>query len=161
MFQHRINIFISHSWHHSGHYNTLQSWIFKNTWTVQDQRLPMGQVSLFFCDNSVPKENPIHTGGNIHLLENAISMKILNSHVVIIPMGMYARSSEWIKREVNFANRYRKPKLAVNIRGQGRSPGIVRKNADEQARWNPESIIKKIWQLYNRPTSQLKNRFLP
>ena len=160
MFQHAINIFISHSWHHSGDYDTLQSWIFERPWIMHNPGSTMSQILLRFHDNSIPKEDPIHVSDNIYLLENAISTKIFSSHVVVIPMGMYARYSKWIKREINIASFYQKPKLAVNIQGQDRSPSIVRENADEQARWNRKSVVEKIWQLCNRSPWQLKNRLL-
>lgn len=158
MLQYTVNVFISHSWHHSGHYDTLQSWIFERPRIVHNQGPMIGQILLRFHDNSVPKDDPIHTSGNAYQLESEISTKIFHSHVVVIPMGMYAHYSEWIKKEINIASLYRKPKLAVNLRGQERSPSTVRENTDEQAGWNQRSIIEKIWQLYNRPVWQLKNQ---
>ena len=158
----QINVFISHSWSHSGHYDTLQSWIFggAKAWTVQDRESLTGQSSLAFYDKSVPKNDPIHTGGNAFLLESAILTKILDSHVIVIPMGMYVNYSEWIRREINIAIRCNKPKLAVDPWGQKRSSSIVRENSDEEAGWNQKSIIEKIWQLYNRPSWQLRKRVL-
>ncbi|MCY4052994.1 MAG: TIR domain-containing protein [Hyphomicrobiales bacterium] len=157
MLQYRISVFISHSWGYEGHYNTLRSWLFDKPGVVQSRRPIIGRTLLYFRDNSVPKDDPIHTGGSDYELENAIFTKILHSDVIVIPTGMYAEHSEWIKREINLAIRCRRPKLAVDLWGQKRSASVVRNNADEEAGWNRKSVIDKIWQLYNRPAQQLKN----
>ena len=157
MLQRTISVFISHSWAHEEHYNTLQSWLFDGPREVQSQWPMMGSTLLHFRDNSVPKDDPIHTNGSDYLLESAILTKILYSDVIVIPTGMYAEYSKWIKKEINLAIRCQKPKLAVDPWGQKRSASVVRNNADEEAGWNRKSVIDKIWQLCNLPAWQLKN----
>lgn len=48
-----INVFISHAWKYSGHYEKLSEWIFINSWRS-------GQATLDFRDFSVSKDAPIH-----------------------------------------------------------------------------------------------------
>jgi len=108
----------------------------------------MGQASLDFRDFSVPKHDPIHNAPNMEALRQAIYNRIGRSHVVVIPCGMYAHYSKWIKREIAGAKSYGKPILAVNPWGQERKAGIVTSNAAKSIGWNRQSIISAIWHLY-------------
>lgn len=137
----QIHIFISHAWAHSYHYDTLASWIFGEPWSV-------GQASLDFRDFSVPKDNPIHNAPNVKLLTDAIYNQIARSHVVVIPTGMYATHSKWIQREIDGANYYGKPILAVYPWAQEKNSGVVLENATESVGWNKQPIINAIWRLY-------------
>ncbi len=141
MSSHKIHVFISHAWAYSNHYDTLASWIFKENWSA-------GQASLNFYDFSVPKNDPIHNAVNDSQLKNAIYNKISRSHVIVIPSGMYASYSKWIKKEIEGSNYYGKPILAVNPHGQERKPGIVLDNSNEAVGWNKKPVINGIWSLY-------------
>ncbi|KAF3978779.1 MAG: nuclease [Methylococcales symbiont of Iophon sp. n. MRB-2018] len=141
MSSHQIHIFISHAWAYSDHYETLSSWIFKESWSV-------GQASLNFQDFSVPKNDPIHNAANDTQLKNAIYNKISRSHVIIIPSGMYASYSKWIKKEIEGSKTYNKPILAVNPFGQQRKSGVVLGNANQAVGWNKKPVIDAIWNLY-------------
>lgn len=137
----QIHIFISHSWAYSDHYKTLESWIFDGKWSV-------GQASLNFLDYSVPKDDPIHNANNDAELREAIYNKISRSHVIVIPSGMYASYSKWIQKEIDGANKYSKPILAVNPYGQERKSGKVLDSASDGVGWNKEPVINAIWNLY-------------
>lgn len=78
-----MNVFISHSWSYSGHYERLAEWIFEVPWSID------GQTIRFF-NTSVPRDNPIHFASNETTLKQAIYQRITNSHVLVIPTGMYA-----------------------------------------------------------------------
>lgn len=142
MSTHQIHVFISHSWAYSDHYDTLSGWIFNENWSV-------GQASLNFQDYSVPKNDPIHNAPNQEALKAAIYDKIGRSHVIVIPSGMYANYSKWIQKEIDGANHYNKPILAVNPYGQERKSGVVLDNAAEGVGWNKQPVINAIWKLYN------------
>lgn len=137
----QIHVFISHAWDHAHHYDTLADWIFKERWSV-------GQASLDFRDFSVPQSDPIHNAPNSQALQDAIFDKISRSHVIVIPTGMYATYSAWIKKEIAGAKQYAKPILAVTPWGQERESGIVLDNADRSVGWNKESVIGGLWDLY-------------
>ncbi|CAC9650322.1 TIR domain-containing protein [bacterium endosymbiont of Bathymodiolus sp. 5 South] len=141
MSNHQIHIFISHAWAYSDHYDILSSWIFEESWSV-------GQASLTFCDYSVPKNNPIHNALNDVQLKNAIYNQISRSHVIVIPSGMYANYSKWIKQEIKGSKTYNKPILAVNPFGQQKKSGVVLDNADKAVGWNKKPVISAIWNLY-------------
>ena len=139
----QIHVFISHSWSYSDHYDTLAEWIFKGNWSV-------GQASLDFRDYSVPKNDPIHNAANDSQLEAAIFDKISRSHVIVIPTGMYASYSKWIKKEITGSDNFGKPILAVNPHGQEKKSGIVVDNADKFVGWNKKPLVSAIWNLYNK-----------
>ena len=140
MSSHQIHVFISHAWSYSYHYKTLADWIFKESWSV-------GQASLKFLDYSVPKDDPIHNASDDTQLKNAIYNQISRSHVIVIPSGMYASYSRWIKKEIEGSKYYKKPILAVNPFGQERKAGVVLDNADQAVGWNKKPVISGIWSL--------------
>lgn len=137
----QIHVFISHSWWYSNHYETLADWIFGRNWSV-------GQASLYLCDYSVPKTDPILNASNDRQLKDAIYNQISRSHVVVIPTGMYANHSKWIGKEIDGANSYAKPILAVNPWGQLRTSSVVSNAASKTVGWNKQSVIDGIWELY-------------
>lgn len=141
MSSHQIHVFISHAWAYSNHYDTLASWIFEEKWSVE-------QASLVFQDFSIPKNDPIHNAANDAQLKNAIYNKISRSHVIVIPSGMYANYSKWIKKEIQGSKAYKKPILAVNLFGQQKKSSVVLNNADEAVGWNKKPVISAIWNLY-------------
>jgi hypothetical protein len=142
MSSHQIHVFISHSWSYSGHYETLKNWIFEHNWSI-------GQASLDFRNYSIPKNNPILNADNDRELKEAIYRSIAPAHVIVIPTGMYANYSKWIRKEIDGANIYSKPILAVDPWGQERKSSVVRNEARFTVGWNKEPLINAIWRLYN------------
>jgi len=137
----QIHVFISHAWAHSQDYDTLAKWIFEDNWSI-------GQASLDFRNYSVPKNDPIHNAKNDKELQIAIFNQIARSHVVVIPVGMYASYSKWIQKEIDGSLGYKKPILAVIPRGKKRMSGVVVDNATAEVGWNRQSVIDGIWGLY-------------
>lgn len=137
----QINVFISHSWAYSNHYNTLADWIFERNWRV-------GQTSLNFRDLSVPQSDPVHNAINDSQLKDALYSKISRSHVIVIPTGMYSSYSKWIQKEIDGAGIYGKPILAVNPWGAQRTSNDVKSASDKVVGWNAKTVIGGIWELY-------------
>ena len=141
MSTYQIHVFISHSWAYSNHYDTLEDWIFRQKWRL-------GQASLVFLDFSVPKNDPIHDAPTDRALREAIFNQIRRCHVIVIPLGMYANYSKWIKKEISGADHYAKPILGVNPWGQERKSSVVAAAAKETVGWNSKSLVGGIWRLY-------------
>lgn len=139
-----VHLFISHSWTYSGHYNTLRKWIFDSLWQIPPQ------AKLVFRDQSVTEAEPIPAAYNSPELDFAVIDRILQSDVVVIPTGMYAHHSVWIRREIHFARALNKPILGVNPWGQKRHASVVAKAATAMAKWNRKSIVREIWALSPR-----------
>ena len=137
-----MNVFISHSWAYPNHYDRLAEWIFEKAWSVNGQRIQ-------FRDTSVPRDNPIHYASNDAALQKAINKQIEVSHVVVIPTGMYANYSKWIRKEIDGAKLYRKPIIAVDPWAQKRASSVVAEAADESVGWNKQPIINAVWRLGN------------
>lgn len=136
-----VNVFISHSWAYSEHYETLASWIFDENWISNG-------TQIVFGNTSVPKSDPIHYARNERDLRAAIYERISASNVVVIPTGMYAGYSKWIKEEIGGAEFHRKPVLAVNPWGQERKSTVVANAADaDPVGWQKQSVINGIWSL--------------
>ena len=132
---------MSHSWKYSEHYDSLIAWL-SEEWNVDG-------IPLRFFDNSVPKDSPIHYANTDTELRNAIYKRIYDSNVVIIPTGMYANYSKWIKKEIDGAALYRKPVLAVNYRGSQRKSLIVGAASNQTVGWTKKSVVNGVWALYN------------
>lgn len=143
MSTHQIHVFISHSWSYSGHYETLSKWIFQQNWRF-------GQAIADFRNYSVPRTDPILNAPTDIALRTAIYNQIARSHVIVIPTGMYANYSKWIGKEIDGAAVYRKPVLAVDLRGAKRTSSIVGNAADDFVSWNSSSVATGIWNLYYR-----------
>jgi MTH538 TIR-like domain (DUF1863) len=137
----QIHVFISHSWSYSDHYDTLSSWIFYEKWNS-------GQASLDFRNYSVPRNDPIHNADDDKQLREAIYQQMALSHVIVIPTGMYANYSKWIQKEIEGAQSYSKPILAVNPWGQERKSSVVSAAASRSVGWNKEPLVSAIWDLY-------------
>lgn len=138
----QIHVFISHAWAYSDHYEMLASWIFDENWSFD-------QASLDFRNYSVPKDDPIHNADNDKQLKEAILNQIAMSHVVVIPMGMYANYSKWIQKEIAGCADYNKPILAVKLWAQERTSSVVGDAASKKVGWNKKSVVGGIWELYN------------
>jgi len=138
---HQVHVFISHSWAYSHHYDTLAKWIFQQSWSA-------GSASIDFRNFSVPQSDPILNAANDKQLREAIYRQISRSHVVVIPTGMYANHSKWIAKEIDGANLYGKPILAVDLRGAQRTSSVVGQAATQCVAWNSQSVGTGIWDLY-------------
>ncbi len=134
----QVNVFISHSWAYSEHYDTLAQWIFKDPWSMKGE-------SINFIDMSVPKDDPIHNAPTDQALYSAIDAKIYSSNVVVIPTGMYANYSKWIKKEIDSAQSRMKSIVGVNPWGQEKKSVTVQENAKEVVGWTKQSVVNAIW----------------
>jgi hypothetical protein len=138
---HQVHIFISHSWSYSHHYQTLDQWVF-------GYRYRFGQASVDFRNYSIPLDDPVHTVSSDRALQAAIYRHMARSHVIIIPTAMYTMYSRWILKELDGADRFAKPVLAVDPWGQLRRSSIVLQRADDHTGWNRVPLVNKLWYLY-------------
>ena len=137
----QIHVFISHSWSYSADYDTLAGWISNRAYSI-------GSASIKFRDFSIPEDNPIHDASNTAQLHSAIIGQVAKCHVVVIPTGMYATYSKWIKAEIKGAEKYDKSILAVYPWAQKKNSGVVLRAADAACGWNRNSVLSNIWALY-------------
>ncbi|MCY1287664.1 hypothetical protein D9M68_605660 [compost metagenome] len=124
-------IFISHSWKYASHYDRL--------YALLDQ-----QRSYFdFADYSAPQEYALD-GSNRNVWEG-INERIRLSQAIIIPAGVYVTHSESITKEIEIAQSYRKPIIAVKPReNEYLSQIAVNASWVAPVGWNGASIAKSI-----------------
>lgn len=123
-------IFISHSWAYSEQYDKVESFL-------RDEKIS-------FYNHSIPKDDPIHTNGTDKQLREAIEAKIKGCSCVIILAGVYASYSKWINIEIEIAQQYNKPIIAVEYWGAERTSKVVKDAATIVVKWNAKSVADAV-----------------
>lgn len=135
-----IRYFISHSWSHSDHFETLTGWIHDGHWNIAGEPID-------FIDYSIPANDPIHDAKNSQDLFAAIANEIAKCDVVAIPTGMYASYSNWIEKEIRASQQFSKPILAVNPWGQQKKSSRVQDVSDEIVGWTKDGFVGALYRL--------------
>ena len=131
------NIFISHAWKYSEHYNKIVQWLNE----------AQSDGKLTWRNYSVPSHKPLtdqNTTVSETTLKNELKQQISPASKVIILAGMYATYSNWIDFEIATAVNYGKYIIGVEPWGQERIPNKVSNNADITVGWNKNSVINAI-----------------
>lgn len=123
-------IFISHSWAYSKAYDKVEDFL--------------REEDVEFYNHSVPKDDPVHTNGSDRQLYDAIEAKIKGCSCVIILAGVYASYSKWINKEIEIAQKYGKPIIAVQPWGAERTSLAVKNAADVIVGWNAKSVANAV-----------------
>ncbi|MCK6565117.1 MAG: TIR domain-containing protein [Dehalococcoidia bacterium] len=122
------DLFISHAWDHNEEYERLVNML--NT------------APYFKWRNySVPRTDPLPGG---RTLGAQLDGQVRPVNAVIILAGMYVNHRDWIQKEIDLAQGYRKPIIGLYPWGQERAPVQVTQVAVEMVRWNTDSIISAI-----------------
>lgn len=128
------NLFISHSWKYSGHYESLNEML---------SRAPY----FYYKDYSVPSNEPLTIYNTQYYkseLRNKIRDKMKYCSVVLIPAGVYATHSYSIQMEIELAQELGKPIVAVEPYGVERTSTVVMNAAKKTCKWNTNSIVETI-----------------
>lgn len=123
-------IFISHSWTYSTHYDKVEEFLQKE--------------GVEYYNHSVPKDDPVHTNGTDKELREKIDAKIRGCSCVIILAGVYATYSKWINIEIELAQNYGKPIIAVQPWGAERTSTVVKDAANVIIGWNAKSVANAV-----------------
>lgn len=126
-------LFISHSWKYSDAYDKIINMLAK------------GEIQYY--NHSVPKDDPIHTNGTNKQLYDAIDAKIKGCSCVIILAGVYSSYSKWINIEIEIAEKYSKPIIAVEPWASEKTSKVVKDNATKIVGWNYSSVCNSIKEL--------------
>ena len=137
---HRVHVSMNHFSSYSGHYHTLNEWVFGETWRY-------GHTEALF-DDSAPSDDPIHGARQVQDLAEAIPRKAARFHLVI-SVGMYATHGESIRRENYGGQALRESIFAVSPRAQEPSWSIVGNAANVLVRCATNSVADGTWQLYH------------
>ena len=131
------NIFISHAWKHSEHYNKIVQWLNE----AQNER------KLSWKNYSVPIHDPLidpNTTVGKNTLKGMLKNQISPASRIIILSGMYVSYSDWIEYEIDTAVDCSKYIIGVEPWGQERIPLKVSDNADVMVGWNKKSVIDAV-----------------
>ena len=127
------NIFISHSWKHSGHYERLVGMLNHRGY-------------FDFKDYSVPKTDPLDATTK-KTIRDGIRKQMAPCSAILVVAGVHTSRSEWIKVEIQMAKEgfdKTKPVIAVRPRGVERVSVYAATHADEVVGWNADSIVGAI-----------------
>jgi hypothetical protein len=124
-------IFISHSWDYDQEYARLV-------------RLLQEADGFEFRNYSVPEDEKFDTDTDEELEKNLREKQIKPASVVVVLAGLYSTHSEWIGKEIRFAEEEGKPILGVEPWGKDRTSNHVEEHADELVGWNTDSILEGI-----------------
>ncbi|MDP9380353.1 MAG: TIR domain-containing protein [Chloroflexota bacterium] len=100
-----------------------------------------------WVDYSAPRGKPAVdsiTPARDAALRRALTNRIRPTHCVLVLAGMYAAYREWMQAEIEIAQEFGKPIIAVVRRGGERVPTEVQAAADERVHWNTRSIVGAI-----------------
>lgn len=131
------NIFISHAWRYSEHYNKIVQWFNE----AQEEGI------LTWKNYSVPEHDPLidpNTTVGKNKLKEMLKNQIAPASKIIVLSGMYVAYSEWISYEIDTAVSYNKYIIGVEPWGQERIPDKVKSNSDIMVGWNKKSIINAV-----------------
>ena len=128
------DLFLSHAWRYNEDYYRLEKML--------------KEASLFYWRNySVPSHDPL-IDPNTYIgkakLTELLDRQIKPVNCVLILGGMYAAYSEWILKEIEIAQKYRKPIIGIYPWGQINMPVAVQNAATELVNWNTSTIISAI-----------------
>lgn len=119
------NIFISHSWNYSEHYERILEWLDQSNISYRDYSIPI--------DKSLPQMRKDD-------LKKRIMEQIRHASVVIVFAAMYDEYSEWIQFEIKTAQSFGKPFLVIRPWGQERVPRSLSGHG-LKVNWNSRSVI--------------------
>lgn len=124
------NLFISHAWKYGDEYqhliellNNARNFVWKNY--------------------SVSQDDPL-AGGSRKKLAREIYNQIRLTSVVLVIAGMYVAHREWLKYEIDLADKFNKPVIGIRPRGSVYVPALVRESAIEIVGWNSRSIVNAV-----------------
>lgn len=130
------DIFISHAWKYGDAYDHLVN-------------LLNSANNFKYRNYSAPEDNPLKNLNNTDVttksqITNAIDRKISPVNVVLVISGMYANNREWMEKEIEIAQQYEKPIIAIKPRGNTVMPTYVKDVATKIVNWNTDSIVNAI-----------------
>lgn len=127
-------LFISHCWDYNDAYYTVEKWI--------------DESDINWKNMSIPAHDPKDTRSDREL-EQVIDNNIRNSSLFIIIAGMYVSQENrtWINKEIEIAQKYNKPILAIKPWGNQRTPTKIQEVADRLVNWQSSSVINGIKEL--------------
>lgn len=128
------DLFLSHAWRYNADYNNLE-------------KLLKGADYFKWRNYSVPQHDPLinpNTPVGKKVLTALLENQVKPVNCFLLLGGMYALHSDWIKKEIELAKKYKKPIVAIYPFGSERMPTTVQDAASVIVGWRTSSIIDAI-----------------
>nr|DAU79038.1 MAG TPA: TIR-like domain protein [Caudoviricetes sp.] len=130
------DLFISHAWKYGDEYCNLIYLLDK-------------APCFSYRNYSAPSDKPLHNLDNSDVrtqrqIKDAIGRKILPVNIVVVISGMYANNRKWMEYEIECAQNFRKPLIAIRPWGNSITPIYIQNAAEEVVGWNTNSIVQAI-----------------
>jgi hypothetical protein len=138
-------LFISHAWDYKADYEGLVSLL-----QQPDRFFRWKNISIPFDD---PLPGIPHLPKSNRCLVHQLDERISQADCLLVLAGMYAAHRAWIQSEIEAAQDFKKPIIAVAPRGQERFPDAVMKAAAKTVGWNRASIVNAIRTLCPPPAA--------
>lgn len=123
-------MFISHAWRYHDDYRRLIKLLDK-------------AKRFEYANYSVPKDESFDNMSNPELYDQ-LRDQIRRVESVVILAGLYVSYSNWIKFEINYAQKLDKPLIGVQPWGNERTPQRVSQAANTVVGWNSKTIVRAI-----------------
>ena len=136
------NIFISHAWRYSDHYNMVVNWI-------NEEKID--NPNFFWRNYSVPQHDPLISPDDPvgkKKLQTMLKEQIRPATLIVVISGMYVAHSSWIDFEIDTSNEFSKYIIGLKPWGQERIPLKVSDNADIMVGWNKKPLLDAIKATY-------------
>jgi hypothetical protein len=128
------SVFISHAWSYDEDYERLVN-LLENA-----SRFEWRNYSVPHDDPVVDPDEKVTKRKLIIELEE----QIRPADCILLICGMYVARKEWIQKEIELAQKYEKPIIAIVPRGNEKVPKVVQESAAEVVGWNTDSIVEAI-----------------
>lgn len=128
------DLFISHAWKYGTEYDRLIS-------------LLDSAPYFSYRNYSAPEDKPLISPGSAvtnAILQNHIDNKIRPVNAVLVLSGMYYYYHDWMKVEMDIAQSYHKPIIAIKPRGNQFVPQEISCISTTVVNWNTASIVSAI-----------------
>lgn len=130
------DLFISHAWKYGDEYDNLVD-------------LLNSAPYFYYRNYSAPEHKPLKNLDSSDVktkseITSAIQRKISPVNVVLVISGMYANNREWMEKEIEIAQSYGKPIIAVKPWGNKVIPTYISNVSDTIVGWNTDSIVNAI-----------------
>lgn len=127
---HTYRLFISHAWKYHDDYRRIVDLL--------------DNANRFeYANYSVPKDESYDDMGSSELYDQ-LRKQIRPVESVVILAGLYVSYSNWIKFEINYAQKLDKPIIGVQPWGSDQTPKPVSQSANTIVGWNSKTIVRAI-----------------
>lgn len=128
----RKNIFVSHVHEDDGDLN--------------DVKNLAREHGVAIADYSVTSDNPNNATNDEYIMRDILKPRIDACSVLAVYITPITKNSEWVEKEIQYANKIGKPIIGIWARGHAgcEPPDELKKTADAMVAWNGKNVVAAI-----------------